>query len=705
MKRQWLGVMAAWMLSCGMMLSGAVLDFQLQRQSTQAVSNEWTQHAYNAQNTNYQPEAVEMPWRWKWSWNGPNASGGVASGHHRLPRNVQPITGGGYCYIADGDNGCRVLSIANGAVVRTISPGGSINATPAYDPADGMLYLPSTNGTLYKVNPVTGNTVGTYNAGSAIEYAPCLIGDRVFITAGNTVRAVRKSDMTLIWSYNAGSPVETPAAYSASRDVVVVLSQNLNVHCIKNGDGTAKWPPFKPTARTYQTGNNIAPDRAEARWGWPVIAEEHGYVLVKYRLDWDTLYGAWSPWPTDNATIRSNLTSRPDQQCMFAIDLDDGSVPFICNLGHGGWGDGGFMPMGPMPIVKRFPNGDEVVYAVVRGHVMYDGRWDSHPGEMLLDNTTVSGYQAGYIRYIQNLYQGGATSNTQFYLTDEQPFCSMAGDYWFGNHWECSQDCVKITDRSASRGSWNNKILTIQGPNVVTSHDGGGTFSSTHYRADGLYNTRGYAAGFYIYWNQGAFYDNYWSEYACTVVSTGHLFVRSCDSAIVCLEPGNPLAMADELTTWELADAGTSDPDMEALNVGVRDRPASGPAVISYVDADKYLGQTKTVRGVLQEVFNNGKAVYLGFAKPHNGVFVARIMKEHWWKWGGRPEALYAPGQTVQITGKIVKYQNDPVIYVTHPSQVENVVEIVLVPPEETVLVYPVSAAFAGVKTWISGGK
>jgi hypothetical protein len=123
------------------------------------------------------------------------------------------------------------------------------------------------------------------------------------------------------------------------------------------------------------------------------------------------------------------------------------------------------------------------------------------------------------------------------------------------------------------------------------------------------------------------------------------------------------------------------------------------------VDADKYLGQTKTVRGVLQEVFNNGKAVYLGFAKPHNGVFVARIMKEHWWKWGGRPEESYVPGQTVQITGKIVKYQNDPVIYVTHPSQVENVVEIVLVPPEETVLVYPVSAAFAGVKTWISGGK
>ena len=630
MKKRYFGEMTLLMLVvCGSFSYSAVLDFQLQRQSTQAVSNEWTQHAHDAQRTNYQPEAVEMPWRWKWSWNGPNASGGVASGHHTLPRNVQPITGGGYCYIADGANGCRVLSIANGSVVRTISPGGSINATPAYDPADGMLYLPSTNGTLYKVNPVTGNTVGTYNAGSAIEYAPCLIGDRVFITAGSTLRAVRKSDMTLIWSYNAGSPVETPAAYSASRDVVVVVAQDLKVHCIKNSDGTAKWTPFKPTVHTYQTGRVIGDDRAEARWGWPVIAEEHGYVLVKYRLSWQVVLGR-PRFPVTNSGIRAQLEGDPQQKCAFAIDLDDGSVPFTCNLGHGGWGDGDFMPMGPMPCVKKFPNGDEVVYAMVRGHVMYDSRWDSHAGEMLLDDTTVSGYQGGHIRFIRNAYQG-KSSEEQFFLTDEQPFISVAGDYVFTSHWNCSMTSVKITNRTSTYGTWSNKIATAQGPNVVTSmlSGRGCTFNATrHYCTGQAWNSMYYTEGFYIYLDLPEIYDSYWSEYACVVVSTGHLFVRSCDSAIVCLEPGNPLAMGDELTTWELADAGSSDPDMEARNVGMRDRPATGPAVISYRDADKYLGQTKTVRGVLAEVFNNGKAVYLAFAKPHNGVFVARIMKD-----------------------------------------------------------------------------
>ena len=32
-------------------------------------------------------------------------------------------------------------------------------------------------------------------------------------------------------------------------------------------------------------------------------------MLVKMRLDWNTMW-TWSPWPTDNATIRSNLQWR-----------------------------------------------------------------------------------------------------------------------------------------------------------------------------------------------------------------------------------------------------------------------------------------------------------------------------------------------------------------------------------------------------------
>jgi len=107
----------------------AVLDFQLQRQSTQAVSQEWHQHAHDARRTNYSPTPVPTPWRWKWMWGGQRS----------LPRNMQPVTGGDYVYVADGSNGVRVLNKSNGAVARTLNPGGAINSTPAYDPETGLL--------------------------------------------------------------------------------------------------------------------------------------------------------------------------------------------------------------------------------------------------------------------------------------------------------------------------------------------------------------------------------------------------------------------------------------------------------------------------------------------------------------------------------------------------------------------------------------
>jgi outer membrane protein assembly factor BamB len=152
----------------------ATVDFQLVKQSTQTTTTEWVQHGHDAQHTGYQPQAVAHPWRWKWSWNGPNASGGLASGHHTLPRNVQPITGGTYVFIADGSNGVRVLNKSDGAVARTLSPGGNCNGTPAYDISSGMLFIPSSNGNLYKVNPANGSTAGMYNAGSAIVGGVCL---------------------------------------------------------------------------------------------------------------------------------------------------------------------------------------------------------------------------------------------------------------------------------------------------------------------------------------------------------------------------------------------------------------------------------------------------------------------------------------------------------------------------------------------------
>lgn len=51
-----------------------------------------------------------------------------------------------------------------------------------------------------------------------------------------------------------------------------------------------------------------------------------------------------------------------------------------------------------------------------------------------------------------------------------------------------------------------------------------------------------------------------------------------------------------------------------------------------------------------------------------------RILKEDWPNFERSPEQLYAPGQRVQVTGRIEWYQGDPVIYVRNPAQIRVVV-------------------------------
>ena len=117
----------------------------------------------------------------------------------------------------------------------------------------------------------------------------------------------------------------------------------------------------------------------------------------------------------------------------------------------------------------------------------------------------------------------------------------MAGDDLFGGHWEAGF-AIRILDRSDGRGSFTNKITSQRLSTVATSQDNTGAyaFSASHYCASGLTNTREYDFGFYIYSNQGAVYDRYWSEYAIWVVSNDNLYFRSCDGAIVALTSGNP---------------------------------------------------------------------------------------------------------------------------------------------------------------------
>ncbi|MCL6541475.1 MAG: PQQ-like beta-propeller repeat protein [Roseiflexus sp.] len=613
---------------------------------------EWSQHAHDAQRTGYTPQTVPYPWRWRWSWNGPNTSGGIAkvTTGGSLPRNVQPVTGGGRVYIAAGVDGVFALSEATGRQLWQRSGIGAIRSTVAYDRDTNAVFAVSANGRLYKLRAQDGAILADFNAGqtSDLPLPPAVLSDRVIFSMGNAVFAVHKQTMHQLWRYNAGATVATPPSYSPSRNVVIVATEpDLFVHAINNASGARQWR-VRPVHASRTFG-----DPTEFRYGWPVIADGAGYVLVKVRLDWET---TWRDWPQTNSEMRQFLIQNPGYQALFVLDLDDGSRPFIANVGHGGYGDGGYMPMGPQPVVKRLANGREVVYTIIRARHAYDSRWDSHFGEMMLDSETVSGLQGGDVRFIAYDYPPGSAD--PYLLTDEQPNVSMAGDYLFGAHWEAGF-AMRILDRSAARGSFSNKITTQRLATIATSQDNADAcpFNASHYCASGLENTRFYDAGFYIYYRQGAVYDKYWREYASWTVSNENVYFVSTDGAVVALTSGNP--QASEVSSLPLVEAPLPPPDPQ---------PA---AVIPYTEARAWEGRMVTVTGTLRYIFNNGKYVLLGFSNPHQGSFKALIRKADWERFGGRPEERYQVGQEVRVRGVIAWYQGDPAIFVTTPEQIE----------------------------------
>jgi outer membrane protein assembly factor BamB len=628
------------------------LPLVISNQPVSGPPEEWSQHAHDAQRTGYTPQTVPYPWRWRWSWNGPNASGGVAkvTTGGSLPRNVQPVTGGGRVYLAAGVDGVFALSEATGQQLWRRSGIGAIRSTVAYDRDTNAVFAVSANGRLYKLRAQDGAILADFNAGqtSDLPLPPAVLADRVLFSMGNAVYAVHKQTMQQLWRYNAGATVATPPSYSPSRDVVVVATEpDLYVHAINNADGTQKWR-VRPVHASRTFG-----DPTEFRYGWPVIADGAGYVLVKVRLDWET---TWRDWPQTNSEMRQFLIQNPGYQALFVLDLDDGSRPFIANVGHGGYGDSGYMPMGPQPVVKRLANGREVVYTIIRARHAHDPRWDSHFGEMMLDSETVSGLQGGDVRFIAYDYPPGSAD--PYLLTDEQPNVSMAGDYLFGAHWEAGF-AMRILDRSAARGSFSNKITTQRLATIATSQDNAGacSFSPSHYCPGGLENTRFYDAGFYIYYRQGAVYDRYWREYASWTVSNENVYFVSADGAVVALTSGNP--QASDVSSLPLVEAPPSLPDPQPV------------ATIPYTEARAWEGRMVTVTGTLRYIFNNGKHVLLGFSNPHQGSFKALIRKADWERFGGRPEARYQVGQEVRVRGVIAWYQGDPAIFVTTPEQIE----------------------------------
>jgi len=474
---------------------------------TTDVKASWPQLAGNAQRTGFTVEEPATPWSFAWHWQPANM--------FTMPRSTHAVTGGGLIFMPGGSQGLYAVRISNGTQAWVAL--GNYQDAPAFDEQTGYLYAANTQGQLHRINSSNGQILATYSAGSAINDAVLLVGNSLYVTTqtGNLDK-VDKNTMTRVWRYSGGSAATTAPTYSQSRDIIIYGDTDLYVNAVRNSNGSQAWR-VKPT--TLPAGS-CYPYSFE--YGWPVVADTAGVVFVRIRLgDNDTWLSGPGPlgkFPTTNAEIKAYLNTTPQAKSLFALSLDNGSQPFTPAVGNGGtddnfdWCDGQYSgtnsTIGPMPAVKTLPDGKQVAYIIFRNGqtadqgFAWDGRWDAHMGEMVLDNSTVNSYTAGDMRFV---YFPSMIGNGM--ITDEQFPITVAGNTIMHAHYGANESYT-ITDRSAALGSsLSNQIATNRNPVVVrrinpysaTRND------ATHYLNSGmeLYCDPKYwpGPGFWVYWN------------------------------------------------------------------------------------------------------------------------------------------------------------------------------------------------------------
>gem|GEM_PF-1002487 len=499
---------------------------------------EWSQEGHDAQRSGYTPEEPAEPWTLAWSWNGPDANGGLGGHLYDAPKDAHTVTGGSRVYVPAGTTGLFGLRKSDGGQVWHLTST-AFNASPAYDFSTGALFAGGADGILYKLDGATGSVLGTYAAGGALNKAVLLVGTSVYVqTVSGVLHKVNTTTMTRAWIYAAGANTATPAAYSANTGLVVYCTADLFVHAVRETDGTANWR-VKPTSLTANLTNTF-------EGFWPVIAEQHGIVLVRLNLGSAALWsgtgtgtGGGGVYPMTNSDTRALLQSNNGAlENLFALDLNTGSKKFIPAVGYGGTEYRAQLNAEldlvapPVPVIKVLPDGSEVAYIAFRsgqGNVV-DGRWDSHMGEMVLDNTTISGLAAGDLRFVD-------FPNSYVQITDEQSPLTLAGNTLFRAHWGASES-AKILDRSAGVGITHAAPITSQAhPTVIRRQQACSNFNPvTHFTTCGLtlLNDGRYwnGPGFWTFWNVldpppfsgGAYSMGHLPRY--TYVSDGLIYVE-----------------------------------------------------------------------------------------------------------------------------------------------------------------------------------
>jgi len=204
----------------------------------------------------------------------------------------------GTIYVGSSDGNVYALDPETGMLIWKYNTGSYVTSSPAIGP-DGKVYVGSSNAKLYAFNGATGVKVWEYQTGNGVYSSPAIGTDgTVYVgSSDGNVYALDPETGLLIWKYNTGSKVNSSPAIGPDGKTYVG-SSNGKLHAFNGATGVKVWE--------YQTGGPVESSPAIGSGGTVYVGSDDGKL---YALNGATGAKQWEYQAGSYVTSSPAMTS------------------------------------------------------------------------------------------------------------------------------------------------------------------------------------------------------------------------------------------------------------------------------------------------------------------------------------------------------------------------------------------------------------
>ena len=306
--------------------------------SAEAASAPWPVVHRDPQRSGYTGEVVARPYERKW----------FRDFHDEMiATRVEAILAEEKCFIGTFAGRLYALDVASGKTRWQFQSAGPVGASPCY--SKGRIFFGSDDGHLYCLSAAHGQEMWRYDAGAGVWAAPACDGATVYFgDRAGAFHAVAAETGEPRWRFQAGNMILAPASLTPEGERIVFVSEDMHVYCL-SPDGSLRW-------KSAKLGGLSLRDHAPTIWkGLAIMATNpardfHGtpgqspaiLTAVQKALPMEpgdrVIFDQWGSYAmkltprrlrAEQEAVRGYLAENRPERTFYALDLEDGSEPWV----------------------------------------------------------------------------------------------------------------------------------------------------------------------------------------------------------------------------------------------------------------------------------------------------------------------------------------------------------------------------------------